>query len=346
MSTGAGAAPAGKSAARLHARLHTVLGQGGDPTQLAVLHRDAAQLLGESHETSLLVECALEHALSPDRPVSDSLAAWLDLRERAGSTLAEHHPTVLAVRDQYIRWLRRRGEPGDLDLVVQLRRDEVELRATQPVGPHQLGVAATGYAVALLDRARYGSFDPQLKKHEPGTDLAEAYRLVDGEISRRGAGYGSGHESTWQARLLLGDIRCAGLRLTPDDPDLSQAEPALREADTILRYDWQRHGRHGRSALRAQLVRAEVLTVLGRDRAAEREARLASVLARRYSDLDLGRPLLVLAQAQAHRDAVAALRTARAAVRERRLRYPPAGHRLVEAERLVQTLSASAHRTG
>ncbi|MGX7672014.1 hypothetical protein [Plantactinospora sp. DSM 117369] len=328
--------------ARFEARLHTVLLHGADPTRLAVLHRAATEQLGESAELTLRAECALERASSPGRPVLDSLAAWLDLRERAGAALPEHHRTLLAIRREYVHALRRRGEPGDLDLVVQLRRDEVELRRRRPVGAHQFGVAVADHAAALLDRARYGAFDPHLKRHEPAADLAEAHRLIRAEIERRGSGYGAGHEVTWQARLVLAEVLCARLRLAAGDSDPARARPALDEADAIRRYDWWRHGRHGRAALRAQLVRAEVLTALGRTRPAEREARLAAVLARRYPDLDLGRPLLVLARAQAYRDPAGALRTARAALRERRLRYLPATHRVVEAERQVQSLSRSA----
>ncbi|WP_326561243.1 hypothetical protein [Micromonospora sp. NBC_01796] len=343
-STGTRVTPEGAPAARLNARLHTILSQGADPTQLAALHRDAADLLGDSDEIMLLVECSLEYALSPERAVADSLAAWLDLRGRALTALPEHHPTMLAIRGYYIRWLRRRGEPGDLDLVVQLWQDEVDLRRSPLVGRHRLGVATADLAGALLDRARWGHLDPHLKRHEPGTDLAEAHRLVTTEMGRRAGSYGVGHACVWQARLILADILCAQVQQGAPTPDPAHVEAAFTEADAILRHHWQRHRRHGRAALRAQLVRAEMLTLLGRNRAAEREARLAAVLARGYRDLDLGGPLLALARAQSHRDRAEALRTALEALRERRLRYPPTGHRVAEAEQLVQALSSSPDR--
>ncbi|MEO3922579.1 Hsp70 family protein [Micromonosporaceae bacterium B7E4] len=108
---------------------------------------------------SVLVGAATQVAgqSTPDRMVAlvkrdlDGNRSPAERVKRALSGFPVHR---VPIRREYVHALRRRGEPGDLDLVVQIRRDEVEVRRRRPVGPHRLGVAVADHAAALLDRAR------------------------------------------------------------------------------------------------------------------------------------------------------------------------------------------------
>jgi hypothetical protein len=328
----------------ISARLHTVLGAGSGLAPLESLHREAGTRLGVTHQVTLLVECSLEYARSPGRPVGESLSAWAELCDRAGRHLPDHDTTLMAIRSYHTRYLRHRGQPGDLDRVVRLRREELDRRVRGGVGENWTGVAKADLAIALLERGRYGVFDPHLRRPNPDADLAQARELAEEELRRRATGYGLDHPFAWHARGILANILLAlGHRATGAVRTRLAAE-ALALADALLAYQWQRAGTHTLDALRGQVIRAEALTLLDRDRDAVREARLAGVLARHRSGMDLGRPLIVLACALAVRDRAAGLLAAEQALAARRVGFPPLHHQITEAEWLVSTLAEPVNR--
>ena len=83
--------------ATLRARLHALLGAKGSASQLTALHREAVAGLGAGHHVTLLIECKLDALRSLSLTVEESLAAWTDLFDRAGCSLSEGHPTLMAI---------------------------------------------------------------------------------------------------------------------------------------------------------------------------------------------------------------------------------------------------------
>lgn len=324
--------------AKFSARLHAVLGARRGAARLATLHEEARSELGHEHQLTLLIEYHLNYALGPGRPVEESLSIWSDLQQRARQQLPEGHPTVMAIRACYARCLSRRGHPGDLDRVVDLHRAEVDRRVRRGSTDDWIGVARADLAIALLDRARLGHFDPRLRERDADADVAAARELVEFEVDRRIKVHGTDHPFTWDARTVLGSVLLARAWRAPYWERRELSEEALALAEALGRHEWQRNLSHTPRALRGQLLRAEALLLLGRCPEAEGEARLAAVLARRYRGLDTGRALLVLAQALAARDQVGALASATEALRVRRAWFSAAGHHVAEAVQLVRKL--------
>jgi len=340
--------------ATLSARLHAVLGGGHDGAQLESLHCQAKALLGREHPLSLLVEYHLNYHVGPARPVEQSLAIWSDLRDRARMHLPECHPTAMAIRACHARCLSRRGQPGDLDRVVDLLRAEVDRRVRRGVHDDWIGVARADLATALLERGRFGRFDPRLRQRDADADVAAAREMIESELDRRIKEHGSeqrpsgcrSHPSThpfvWDARVLLGSALLAAAQRASGFQQQILGEEVLTLSEDLIQHDWHRTGRHTMRALRGQLLRAEALSALQRTEEAEAEARLASVLARRYPEHDSGRALLVLARAVAARDRPSALAIATDALTARRAWFAAGAHQVAEAVHLVRALSMRA----
>ena len=327
--------------AGVSAQLRALIGTGQCGAQLESLYREALTRLGPGHPVTLLIRCNANHYLDPIRPVDESLADWAELRDCAAARLPEHHPTLLTIRSHYARCLGRRGSPGDLDLAVELCRSEVDRRIDGEAGENLTGVARLDLAAALLDRGRSGRFDPALRRHRPGEDITEARHLVDRELARRTTAHGSAHPSTWHVHAIRGEVLLARSgRAEPAQRRRLGAE-ALSLAEILAEDEWRRSNSHTFRALRTQLLRAESLTVLGQDRKAESEARLAAVLARRYPGPAAGHALLLLARALIGRDRPAALAAATAALTARRALFPPGGRHVAEAEHLVGAVSGA-----
>jgi hypothetical protein len=327
--------------ATLSARLHAVLGGGHDSAQLESLHCQAKALLGREHPLSLLVEYHLNYHVGPARPVEQSLAIWSDLRDRARMHLPECHPTAMAIRACHARCLSRRGQPGDLDRVVDLLRAEVDRRVRRGVHDDWIGVARADLAMALLERGRFGRFDPRLRQRDADADVAAAREMIDSELDRRRKEHGSEHPFVWDVRALFGSALLAAAQRASGFQQQILGEEVLTLSENLIQHDWQRTSRHTMRALRGQLLRAEALSVLQRTDDAEAEARLASVL-RRYPEHDSGRALLVLARAVAARDRPAALAIATEALATRRAWFAAGAHQVAEAVHLVRTLSVRA----
>jgi hypothetical protein len=246
---------------------------------------------------------------------------------------------MMNIRSQFLRSLARRGGAGDLDRMVALRDDELLRRLAADAGDDWVGVARADLALARLQRARYASFDPDIVDPDPDRDLAEAAEIIGAEIERRRAEHGADHAFTWRATGVFGSIVAAQAQRTVEYPQFEQfGEQALQVADGLVQHEWRRHGEHTVQALRGQLVRAQALSTLGRHREAVCEARLASVLARRYRRVDEGHALVVLARTEAAFDLRSALSSANRALAARREWYPEQGHQVAEARQLVETL--------
>ncbi len=142
------------------------------------------------------------------------------------------------------------------------------------------------------------------------------------------------HPYTWRARAL----RCELLLTLAHDAAGAWAAKALALADALIGYEWERARAHTIGALHAQVWRAEALLVLGRDREAEGEARLASFLASRYPDPNVGDALLVLARTLARRDRRAAKAAADLALNARMRWSTLDGYHVTEARLLVDRL--------
>jgi len=328
--------------ATLSARLHAVLGGGHDGAQLESLHCQAKAQLGREHPLSLLIEYHLNYHVGPARPVEQSLTVWSDLRDRARMHLPDCHPTAMAIRACHARCLSRRGQPGDLDRVVDLLRAEVDRGVRRAVHDDWIGVARADLAMALLERGRFGRFDPRLRQRDADADVAAAREMTESELDRRSMEHGSDHPFVWDVRALLGSALLAAAQRASGFQQQILGKEVLTLSEDLIQHDWRRTSRHTMRALRGQLLRAEALSVLQRAEDAEAEARLASVLARRYPEHDSGRALLVLARAVAARDRPSALAIATEALTARRAWFPAGAHQVAEAVHLVRTLGGRA----
>src|SRR5690349_7498680 len=124
----------------LSARLQTLIGAGREMAGFAALRDDARRRLGPDHEITLEIEYALESRRDAGRSASDSLPAWAGLRLRAERSLPPGSAMAVAIRSRHLRQLRGCGRPADLDLLVELCREEIERRSADP-GPRRLGEA-------------------------------------------------------------------------------------------------------------------------------------------------------------------------------------------------------------
>ncbi len=326
--------------ATIIARLHTLLATDGDAGQLQSLLEVSRRELGGGHHLTLWIECHRVEAVARCQPVQASVDAWTELLEQARISLHEFDPTLMTIRSRYTRSVSRRGHPGDLDHVVKLTHDELHARALARVGDDWTGVARAEHAFALLDRGRFGSLDPSIDELDADADLARAHELIELEVGRRAVAHGADHGFTWRARRVLGCLLVTEARRSTGPGARCTAADALAVADGLVDDEWRRAGVHTEQALRGQFLRAEALSLLGRHREAECEARLAFVMARRYRRVDAGRPMLVLARILAHRDRPAALAMALSA-RDARMRcFSPTAYQIAEAEHLVAQLSA------
>jgi hypothetical protein len=317
---------------RIRAQLHALLGAGATADRLDALRREAQRMLGADHEATLTVEYHLRAQRGPTLPAADALAIAADLWDRVRVALPSNHPTHRAITSHLVGCLIRHGRPGDLNLAVLHRCDQLRRHGHGP-GADGLGTAHLHLAAVLVERARFGWLDPEVTP-AAATDAEAAGELIRSEINRRSRTHGPSHPYTWQARAL----RCE-LHLTLAHGAASaRATEALALADALIGYEWERVRGHTIGALRAQVWRAEALLLLGRDREAEGEARLASFLASRYPDPNVGDALLVLARTLVRRDRRAAKAAADLALNARLRWSTPDGYHVTEARLLVDRL--------
>jgi hypothetical protein len=316
----------------IRAQLYALLGAGPTADRLDALHLAAQHMLGAAHETTLTVEYHLRVHRAAALPAEDALAIAADLWDRVRVTLPPNHSTHRAITSHLVGCLIRRGRPGDLNLAVAHRCEQVQRHGHGP-GADGLGTAHLHLAAVLVERARFGWLDPEVTP-AAANDAEAAGELIRSEVDRRSRAHGPGHPSTWQARA----VRCELLLARARDAAGGRAAEALALADALIGYEWEHARGHTVGALRAQLWRAEALLLLGRGREAEGDARLASFLASRYPDPNVSDALLVLARALAQRDRRAARSAAELALNARLRWSVPDGYHVAEARLLVDRL--------
>jgi hypothetical protein len=328
-----------EGASVINARLHALLATSREAGAWTELHEDARHRLGCDHPLSLRIECERNRHLLAGGPMAAATARWSELSERVRRVLPRHHPTAMAVRTQRMRALARRGDPGDLDRVVQIAGTELTGRIEAGAKPLWIGAARADLAVAHLNRARFAPLDPNSQHRDAESDLRIARDLIATELERRTAVHGPDDLFTWLAAGIQGSVKAAlAERAAPTTRQAMNAE-VIALAEEIMAIEWYRAGRHTEATLRAQLLRATGLLGLGQDAEAEREARLATVLARQYPGPAEGRALMLLARAQANRDRPAAQTTARRALRVRLRVLSPAAYPVVEARSLLAAIA-------
>jgi hypothetical protein len=328
-----------EGASVINARLHALLATSREEAAWTELHADAGHRLGADHPLSLRIECERNRYQLAGVPQAAATARWSELAERVRRVLPRHHPTAMAIRTQRMWALSRRGEPGDLDRVVQIAGAELTSRIEAGAKPLWIGAARSDLAAAQLNRARFGAHDPTTQYRDAAADLRAAHDLIATEFERRTVVHGPDDPFTWVAAGIQGSVTAAlAERSTPTAQQAMYAE-VIALADEIIAIEWHRAGRHTEATLRAQLLRATGLLGLGQDAEAEREARLAAVLARQYPGPAEGRALMLLARALTSRDRPAAQASARRALRVRLRVLSPAAHPVVEARALLAAIA-------
>ncbi|MFI5958749.1 hypothetical protein [Cryptosporangium sp. NPDC051539] len=266
--------PEGDVVATLRARLQVVLhhtDEVGDTAPVRTLYQEAVALLGPEHEVSLFVECALEEALSRHRPPEESRTAWSGLLGRAQHALSWNDTTLMSVRAFAAQYERRGGDAADVE--AGPRRYEAEWnRRLQALGrdDYRTRIARANHAFALLQRRQ-------------GTDLDDARRILDEEVTHRARYYGENSPFTWAARGVL-----ALALIAAGDPG------AVELAEGLVRLRRARYGRFSAPAVQAQVVHVQALLAAGRRDEAVTELRyLRTAVNRRRAALDESTLLLV-----------------------------------------------------
>jgi hypothetical protein len=315
----------------LRGRLCTVLAAGGDEASLNALKEDASRVLGAEHPVTLLIEAGRQRTRSYRRPVAHSVDAWAQLRDQAARALAPADATLLAIRSHYIRYLRLRGAPGDLDEVIRLREEELAFRAGQlPDRASLLGIAKADLAVALVDRAR-SSIRCTGLAGAPPADLTRASELIEGELRRRTETYPRDSSVVQLSRLILSDALVALAESTEGATRREYADRALVISDELLDYYWAAAGSRSMGVLKSRLAHAEALGLLDRAEDALRTARLACRVSGLVGqNIDRGLPVFVLARLQRPADPQAALASAARALAIRSQIFPQVSRRIAE----------------
>ena len=243
---------------RFSARLQTLIG-AGSLAGLAELRAEAVGWLGPGHEVVLAVEHALELRRDSGRTPMESLPIWMELCERAATSVPPNSAAAIAIRGRHRRQLLGCGRPGDLDELVELCR-----RETDPD-------ARLDLVLALRDRARFDDSTEEL----PG-----ALAVAEAEVCRRG----TDHVAVTVARRVQAEVLLALGRTDPD-----AAARALRLAEEMVDDADEMPG--------SRTLLAEALLLAGRTAEAGRVARLAYALD--AGTFDPARPLLVVARTEA-----------------------------------------------
>ncbi len=291
--------------AELLARFQTVRHQAeltGDPDGLQRLLDLAAGSSWPRPQVTLLIECAVQEIRSRGRQAADSVSIWRDLRGRAERSLPAGDSTALRIRSQLMQHVRRCGREQDLSEAIRLAGAELtRSEALFGADDHRTATARTQLAVALSDRGQ-------------PADLRRAQRMLHQEACDRDRRFGARHPFTW---TVLQDLAQTLVRLAESGIDqASHATRAESLARTVALARSERFGLGDLQALKADLVHAHALILLGRHASASDQIRYVMAVARRASSpLDPGLAERLLATAQAAEADPAALRTAQCALR-------------------------------
>jgi hypothetical protein len=301
----------------------------GETRHVERLHAIALEAFGQADKITLMLECALEEIRSNERTVTASAAAWQALEDRAG-VLGEDDPTLMRIRAFRVRFVRLRGGGrGDTDRGVAGYYAEWQ-RRLGVLGPdhYRTSVARANLAVALRERCR-------------DSDLDQACEILREEVERRGRIFGADDPFTSSAELVLAQTL---VRVTEVDGDVSCAEAAREILSRLVVARFLRYGMADVATLRAQLVHAHAMLVLGQTSAALSGISHVRQLCQRVrAILTPGWPEFLLARAQVA-DGMAkdrALGAAQEALRLRRAYFSPGSREVVDAQQLVDELSQS-----
>jgi hypothetical protein len=322
---------------RLSGRLECLLHRAEQTGRLEALERLHAEAVADpevSAHVSMFVECGIEALRSRSRPVEDSVPVWDALRARAERALDPADTTLMSIRSFQAQYTRRRGRPEDLDAGIAMYRQEWELRR-EHLGEddHRTQMTRANLGLAIRERARPG-------------DLAEALRILEQEMSDRLCRYLGTHPFTWDVQTVLAQtyVRAAE---ADDDPGRCRdhATKGLELARLVAVQRRRRFGWADAATLRAQLVQAHALLLLGRaDEAVPEIRHVRTAAGVRQVSLDPGWAEFLLASGLMAQGDAAALRIAERALGLRESHYPRGSRQVTEARALVVALRDPATR--
>jgi ribosomal protein L12E/L44/L45/RPP1/RPP2 len=316
--------------AALRAELATVLAHAEQTGEVRLLEGLLADACSASPSLRLRIECDLEALRSRTREVTRSVTVLAELERRAADVLSESDTTLMVLRSLHAQYVRRRAAPGDGALSVRMCADEME-RRTRLLGPADplTAIARANYAVALRSTGRE-------------EDIEQALELLEAESEDRLTRYSHAHPFTWSVVVVLAYTYLRAADAREHDPATRKiyAWKAEESARSLLDWHDRRYGGSDRSTLRAHLVHAEALLMLGRAEEAEPDIRSVLEVAQRPGvALDPGTAELLLARSLAGRAPTEALHYANKALRALRAYHGAASRQTYEAEQVVARLS-------
>lgn len=320
----------------IRGRLQTLLACNGGEADFAALLKEATDRLGPSNSVTLLTEALCEQVRSYRRPVDESVASWDRLRQRAQECLDADDTTLMTIRSHYLRFLRLRGKPSDLDEVVSRRRDEVNARTARLADDdNYVGIARADLAVALIDRVRtFGRC--AVPSADPGADLRAAENLIDGEIARRARLYIPTNSTVQSAKLIMSEL-LLGMAEHQREHRLDFARKALAMTGELVDYFWEQSGNSSPEALRSLMAQAQALGLLDHHDEAARMARQAwRISAYVTRHVDRGWPPFVLAMTLLPVDRHTAQVAASDALAARESLFPADSCRFTEVRRFME----------
>lgn len=316
------------------AELHTILphaSETGEFGPLDDLHRRVAGQDGIGLSARLRIECELEAQRSRTREVAASVRVWENLTRRAAAAgLPATDPTFMSIRSYRAQYIRRRGGPGDRARGAALYEEEYRLRhAALGSDDPRTATAHANLALALRDRG------------EPG-DLALARSMLEKETLNRIRIHGANHPFSWIAQVIFAQTL---VRMAEAEKDESERRGLAQEAadvtHALLNSRRRRYGDSDGSTLRAHLVHAHALLVLGQEESAIRELRAVQAAERRSAaDLDPGWTDLLLARCLRGVDARTAYVHARRARAAQVALYTAQSRQIEDTDRLIVELAA------
>ena len=342
--TGANAAKrtAAQQAAVLRGRLDTLLGLPCDEAALDALRATADGSLGPDHSESLRSETLRQQRLSYRRTVGESVTAWAGLRRRAEECLPPQDSTRLLIRSHYIRALRLRSLPEDLDQAVTLREQEVAEKAERlPQGDDLPAIARSDLALALIDRARTMGRVARARSAgvttDPAADLVRAEELIDREIRYRKQAYPQEGSLLYASRLILAELN-VGLAEYGEPADRrDHAGTGAMIARNLVGYYGRQSGGRSLRGLKSRLLLAESLALAGQPADGARTARLALAVAGFVTEnIDQGWPFFTLARIMRLLDEQEARKAAEHALEERQKIFPEQSYRVIEVREFLQ----------
>lgn len=276
----------------------------GDVRPLLELFEEARTRSGLGPSALFRAECEVEKRLSRGRDVAESAEVWAALARRA-QRLPAGDPALLTIRSMHAQYTRRRGRPGDTELAADMYEREWERRRDM-FGETDLrtSTARSNYALTVRERDGEG-------------DLERARGILEAEAAHRAATFGADLPFTWIAQIVLTQTLIMMAERARDGHERAAlAQEAADNTHTLLAARRRRYGWSHLSTLRARLVHAHALILLGdKDAAAATLREIQEQEAEQPAGLEPGRSDLLLARALSESDPLKALAHAKRAVR-------------------------------